>query len=168
MALVTGASRGIGAATAEEFARRGHNVAIAARSEEALEAVARRVRELGGDALVCAGDLADLAFAESTVRQTADRWGRLDVLVNNAAWRELVTMRQITLESWERTLRVCLTTPAFSRDFRRVDSSDGDISGTPLRRSLNVWVPTMSSRITRCVQRSPSTSDALAIGQNCP
>ena len=113
VALVTGASRGIGAATAEELARRGYRVAIVARGAEALEAVAERITVAGGEALVCPGDLADLEFAESTVRRTVERWGRLDLLVNNAMWRELVTMRRITLESWERTLRVCLTAPAF-------------------------------------------------------
>jgi 3-oxoacyl-[acyl-carrier protein] reductase len=64
-------------------------------------------------ALLLAGDLNDLAFAEQAVQTTIDRFGRVDVLVNNAAWRELSTMREITVESWERTLRVCLTAPAF-------------------------------------------------------
>jgi len=113
VALVTGASRGIGAATARELARRGYRVAIVARSGDALGAVGAGIEEAGGEALVLPGDLADLEFAESTVRRTADRWSRLDLLVNNAAWRELVTMRRITLESWERTLRVSLTAPAF-------------------------------------------------------
>ncbi|MFH1267106.1 MAG: SDR family oxidoreductase [Planctomycetota bacterium] len=47
------------------------------------------------------------------MRRTVDRWRRLDVLVNNAAWREVTTMRKINLNSWEKTLRVCLTAPAF-------------------------------------------------------
>ena len=50
----------------------------------------------------------------------------------------------------------------------RFDSSDGDISGTPRRRSLNRVLPHRSSRITRGVQRSVSTSDAIATGQNWP
>jgi 3-oxoacyl-[acyl-carrier protein] reductase len=111
--LLTGAAGGIGQAAAVEFARRGYDLALVDRPESALSAVAQAVRDAGGQALVHAGDLADLGFAESVVRQTVEQFGRLDVLVNNAAWRELVTMRQISLESWERTLRVCLTTPAF-------------------------------------------------------
>jgi 3-oxoacyl-[acyl-carrier protein] reductase len=55
----------------------------------------------------------DLTFSEAAVRETARQFGRLDLLVNNAAWRELVSMRRISLESWEKTLRVCLTAPAF-------------------------------------------------------
>jgi 3-oxoacyl-[acyl-carrier protein] reductase len=113
VAIVTGASRGIGAETAVEFARRGYNVTLAARGAEAMEGVAQRVRDAGGDALVVAGDLADLAYAERVVRDTANKWNRIDALVNNAAWREVLTMRQITLESWEKTLRVCVTAPAF-------------------------------------------------------
>jgi len=113
VAIVTGASRGIGAETAVEFARRGYDVTVTARGVAGLEETAARVREAGGQALVLAGDIADLEFAESVVRRTVEERRRLDVLVNNAAWRELLTLRTITLESWERTIRVCLTVPAF-------------------------------------------------------
>lgn len=113
VALITGASRGIGAATAVTFAQRGYRTALVARSRQELEATAQAVSDAGSEAIVCAGDLADLAFAESAVTQTLQAWGRIDALVNNAAWRELVTMRTITLESWEKTLRICLTAPAF-------------------------------------------------------
>jgi NAD(P)-dependent dehydrogenase (short-subunit alcohol dehydrogenase family) len=111
--FLTGASRGIGAATAVEFARRGYDLTLLARSRGDLEKTAGRVREEGGDALIQCGDLADLAFAESAVHATVDHFGRLDVLVNNAAWRDIVTMRTISLESWEKTLRISLTAPAF-------------------------------------------------------
>jgi NAD(P)-dependent dehydrogenase (short-subunit alcohol dehydrogenase family) len=113
VAIVTGASRGIGAAAAVEFARAGYDVAIAARGEAALEETAAAVRAVGARALVVAGDLADIAFGESVVTRTLEAFGRVDVLVNNAAWRELLTLRTVTTESWERTLRVCLTVPAF-------------------------------------------------------
>ncbi len=113
VAFVTGASRGIGAATALEFARRGYDVALTARGESGLDDTAAAVRGVGGDALVMPGDLADLSFAESTIERAVAQFGRLDVLVNNAAWREILTMRTLTLESWERTLRVNLTVPAF-------------------------------------------------------
>jgi len=113
VAIVTGASRGIGHATAVELARQGHDVTLVARDRAALDNVRATIESLGRQALVIAGDLADLAFAEHIVRHTVDQLGQVDVLVNNAAWRELVTMRHISLESWERTLRICLTTPAF-------------------------------------------------------
>jgi len=113
VAIVTGASRGIGAATAEEFGRRGYRVTLAARTRSDLDQVALRVQAAGGEALVLDGDLGDLEFTESIATRTAEQFGQIDVLVNNAAWREIVTMRNISTESWERTLRVSLTAPAF-------------------------------------------------------
>jgi NAD(P)-dependent dehydrogenase (short-subunit alcohol dehydrogenase family) len=113
VALVTGASAGIGVAVAEEFAARGYAVGIVGRSAERLAEVGRRLEAAGGRVLAMAGDLADLDFAESAVRQVAARFGRLDVLVNNAAARELTTMREVTPAEWDRAIRVCLTAPAF-------------------------------------------------------
>ena len=113
VALVTGASAGIGVAVAEAFVARGYAVGIVGRCAERLDEVRRRLEEAGGRVLAMAGDLADLPFAESVVRQVAARFGRLDALVNNAAARELTTMREITPAEWDRAVRVCLTTPAF-------------------------------------------------------
>lgn len=113
MALVTGASAGIGTAVAEEFAHRGHAVGIVGRDAARLDEVRRRIESAGGRVLALAGDLGDLDFAESVVRKVAAAFGRLDVLVNNAAARELKTMREMTPAEWDRTIRVCLTSPAF-------------------------------------------------------
>ena len=113
VALVTGASQGIGAATAVRFAKAGYRVALVARNREAMEQVAQQIRTDGGEALVAAADLSDLDAAKCALDKTVEHWGRLDVLVNNAAWREVVSMRKISLESWEKTLRVNLTAPAF-------------------------------------------------------
>jgi NAD(P)-dependent dehydrogenase (short-subunit alcohol dehydrogenase family) len=113
VALVTGASAGIGVAIAEEFVARGHAVGIVGRDAARLDDVRRRLEEKGGRVLALPGDLADLAFAEATVRRVAQEFGRLDVLVNNAAARELTTMREVTPAEWDRAIRVCLTAPAF-------------------------------------------------------
>lgn len=113
VAFVTGASRGIGAAMILEFAGRGYDVALVARTQADLDAVAAQAGESGADAIVLTGDIADLDFCENAIQQTIERFGRIDALVNNAAWRELVTMRKITVESWEKTLRISLTAPAF-------------------------------------------------------
>lgn len=113
VALVTGAAQGIGRAVALELGRRGYDLALLDVQADALLRVAEEVRGGGRSALPLPGDLADLAYAQRSVDETADRFGRLDLLVNNAAWRELVTMRSIELDSWDRTLRICLTAPAF-------------------------------------------------------
>jgi 3-oxoacyl-[acyl-carrier protein] reductase len=113
VAVITGASRGIGAATACLFAQSGYRVAIVAKKADALQQVADRITAAGGTALSLTGDLADLDFAKSVIDETTAAFGRIDVLVNNAAARELVSMRRITPESWNRTLQICLTTPAF-------------------------------------------------------
>lgn len=113
VALVTGASAGIGTAVAEEFAHRGYAAGIVGRDAKRLDEVRRRIEAAGGRVLALSGDLGDLGFAESVVRQVAAAFGRLDVLVNNAAARELKTMREMTPAEWDRTIRVCLTSPAF-------------------------------------------------------
>ncbi len=110
VAIITGASRGIGAATAHAFARAGYQLALVATTAEGLQQVAT---ELPTSTLAIAGDLADIAFTETIVPLTMERFGRVDVLVNNAAWRELGSMRHVTLDSWDRTLRICITSPAF-------------------------------------------------------
>lgn len=113
VALVTGASRGIGAATAIAFARRGYDLAITSTKAAPLSEIARQAEPLGARVFTIAGDLADMQFVESLIPAAIGTLGRIDVLVNNAAWRELVTMRHISLDSWERTIRICLTAPAF-------------------------------------------------------
>ena len=113
VALVTGASRGIGAAIARLFAQSRYRVSLVAKSHEALSAVVESITADGSTAVAVPGDLANLDFAKEAVDKTIDAFGRIDVLVNNAATRELVSMRRISLASWENTLRVCLTAPAF-------------------------------------------------------
>lgn len=83
--LVTGASRGIGAATALLAARRGYAVAVNfARQEDAAESVARQIREGGGTAITCQGDVADEQQVLHLFEQVDQRLGRLTALVNNA------------------------------------------------------------------------------------
>lgn len=105
VALITGAAGGLGAVLATELAAAGYDLAltdVATCASPASPVTAE----------VFTGDLADLSFTLSLAQRVVDRFGRIDLLVNNAAWRELVTLREITVESWEKTLRVCLTAPA--------------------------------------------------------
>jgi NAD(P)-dependent dehydrogenase (short-subunit alcohol dehydrogenase family) len=85
VALVAGASKGIGAATAEAFADAGASVVLAARDQAALEAVARRIEARGGQAIAVAADVADADSMRSLVEATLAAYGRLDAAFNNAA-----------------------------------------------------------------------------------
>ena len=83
-AIVTGASRGIGAATAREFAAQGATVILAARTTKQIEAIATEIRDAGGSALALATDVADFASVRTIVDRAVTDFGRLDVLVQNA------------------------------------------------------------------------------------
>lgn len=85
VALVTGASRGIGKAVAATLAERGARVALNARGAEALEAAAQELREAGAEAIALPGHAARADDVEPLVEATLERFGRIDVLVNNAA-----------------------------------------------------------------------------------
>jgi len=104
VALVTGASSGIGEATALALARAGARVAIAARRRDRLDAVARRIADLRSESLVLEADVARPEEAESIVGRTAERWGRLDVLVNNAGLMALSPIERARVEDWRRML----------------------------------------------------------------
>ncbi|QSQ26862.1 glucose 1-dehydrogenase [Pyxidicoccus parkwayensis] len=85
VAIVLGASRGIGAATARVFASEGASVVLAARSEDALHGLAEEIGRSGGTALAVRTDLGEAASVEALVKQTVSRFGRLDCAFNNAA-----------------------------------------------------------------------------------
>ncbi len=113
VAVITGAARGIGRETAFEFARRGYDLGLLDVLQDDLQATSHEATELGAACIAETCDLYSLADSQAGLERIVDHFGRLDVLVNNAAWREIKTMREISVESWERTLRICLTTPAF-------------------------------------------------------
>jgi NAD(P)-dependent dehydrogenase (short-subunit alcohol dehydrogenase family) len=85
IALITGASRGIGAAVAERFAQEGAHVVLAARTVGGLEEVDDRIRAAGGNATLVPVDLRDFIKIDELAAALFDRYGRLDVLVGNAA-----------------------------------------------------------------------------------
>ncbi len=113
VAIITGAARGIGKAIALKFAAGGYALAAVDIDSEGLNDLIIELEALRCDFLCISGDLQDDHFINSIITRTLDRWGLIDVLINNAAWRTLETMRSISLKDWEKTLRICLTAPAF-------------------------------------------------------
>lgn len=103
---VTGASAGIGRATAFAFARAGARLALGARRLDRLEALAEALRTSGADVLVRALDVGVQAEVAAFVRSTVDRFGRLDVLVNNAGYGVRGRVEDVSAEAYERILRV--------------------------------------------------------------
>jgi NADP-dependent 3-hydroxy acid dehydrogenase YdfG len=108
VALVTGASSGIGEATALLLAERGAAVAVAARRTDRLDGLAAKIRDAGGTALVIEADVSDEEQARAAVARTVDELGRLDTLVNNAGVMLLGPAVGAPIEEWQRMVQVNL------------------------------------------------------------
>ena len=106
VAVITGASAGIGRATAREFARRGCSVALLARGWDGLEAASREVEELGGEALIVPTDVADWSHVERAADQIAERFGRIDIWVNNAFAGIFSRFMDMSVEEFRRVIDV--------------------------------------------------------------
>jgi NADP-dependent 3-hydroxy acid dehydrogenase YdfG len=108
VALVTGASSGIGAATATSLAGAGARVVAAARRTGRLTELIERLRHAGGEAIAVEADVADRASAERMVATTVERFGRLDILVNNAGVMKLAPFADSAPEDWRQMIDVNL------------------------------------------------------------
>jgi 3-oxoacyl-[acyl-carrier protein] reductase len=109
VALVTGASQGIGRDTALALAQAGAKVAVAARNEEKLASLVGEIESAGGAALAVRMDVADIEQVKAGFKQVLDKFGRLDILVNNAAiTRDGLSMR-MKPDDWEAVLKTNLT-----------------------------------------------------------
>lgn len=108
VALVTGGDSGIGRAVCVLFAREGANVALVYLPAEQSDAeeTARAIQEEGREALLIPGDVTDVGFCRSAVEQTVERFGKLNILVNNAAYQQSHDrLEEISEEEWELTFR---------------------------------------------------------------
>lgn len=106
VAVVTGASSGIGEATAEALAAEGATVVVAARREERLADLTKRIEEGGGKVLAATCDVTDEAQAHGLIRRAEDEFGRVDILVNNAGVMLLSTVGKGLSEEWRRMFDV--------------------------------------------------------------
>lgn len=108
VALVTGASSGIGAATARELAARGAAVALVARRGDRLEALAEQITADGGIAKAVQADVTDAGQARDATEQAVRAWGRLDILINNAGAASMGPMADAKIAQWEHMVRLNL------------------------------------------------------------
>lgn len=111
IAIVTGASYGLGRGIALALAREGCRVALAARTPDKLNGVSAEIAAAGGEALAVPCDVGDEAQVAALFKRTIDQWGRLDLLVNNAAILDGAPLESFPLELWQRALLVNLTGP---------------------------------------------------------
>jgi 3-oxoacyl-[acyl-carrier protein] reductase len=109
VALVTGASQGIGRATSVALAGAGAKVAVAARTEDKLAALVAEIQAAGGEALAVPMDVADAAQVKTGFQQALAKFGRLDILVNNAAITRDTLALRMKLEDWDAVLKTNLT-----------------------------------------------------------
>ena len=113
VALVTGGTRGIGLAIAEGLIGAGAAVTVAGRKADACASVAEHLTGLGGEAIGVPANLSDEGSGERLVGATVERFGRLDVVVNNAATALAVPLADLTLPAWEKVHNANVRGPVF-------------------------------------------------------
>ena len=134
VALVTGASRGIGAATAEALAAAGAHVVLTARTEAGLVEVEDRIHAAGGKATIAPLDLRDFDTIDRLAAALTTRWGRLDILMINAATLgSLTPVPHIDLKEWDQVVSLNLTA-----GFRLIRAFDPLLRASPAGRLLSL------------------------------
>ncbi len=134
VALVTGASRGIGAAVVVELARLGITPVLAVRNPDAAQAAASAVRACGVEPLVVGCHVEDSSAARAAVAATLDRFGRLDILINNAGVVDpMGPVGAVDVSEWDRAIRINLTGP-----YVMVDAALDALRASPAGTVINV------------------------------
>lgn len=106
VAIVTGASSGIGHAAAQSLAKRGVRVVLGARRRDRLDELASEIQSTGGQALSFVTDVAQRQSCEDLIQYTIEQWGRIDILVNNAGLMPLSFIKNLHVDEWDRMIDV--------------------------------------------------------------
>jgi NADP-dependent 3-hydroxy acid dehydrogenase YdfG len=152
VALVTGASSGIGAAAARTMATAGASVALFGRRQDRLEALAADIEATGGTALAISGDIAIEAEAMGAVEKTVQTLGCIDILINSAGVNEAGGVESLTLDQWRRVLDINLMGTLFACKAavpHMKAQAAGDIiniSSTSGRRAAGLFGPYSTSK----------------------
>jgi NAD(P)-dependent dehydrogenase (short-subunit alcohol dehydrogenase family) len=149
VAIVTGASSGIGYATAKLFAQEGAKVVVAARRQAELNALVEEITQAGGHAVAHAGDVKEEAFAKALVELAVGRFGGLDVAFNNAGTTgETGATPDVSLSEWENTVRTNLTSAFLGAKYQlpaMLDRSGGSLIFTSTFVGYTVGLPGMAA-----------------------
>ncbi|MHB1232458.1 MAG: SDR family oxidoreductase [Burkholderiales bacterium] len=149
VAIITGASSGIGYATARLFAREGAKVVAGARRQAELDALIGEIAQAGGHAMALAGDVKDEAFAQALVELAVSRFGGLDVAFNNAGTiGEMGATPDVSLSGWEDTIRTNLTSAFLGAKYQlpaMLDRGGGSLIFTSTFVGHTVGLPGMAA-----------------------
>ena len=149
VAIVTGASSGIGYATAKLFASEGAKVVLGARRWPELKALVAAITQAGGDAVALAGDVTDEAFARALVELAIDRFGGLDVAFNNAGTiGAMGATPEVALADWEDTIRTNLTSAFLGAKYQlpaMLERNGGSLIFTSTFVGYTVGLPGMAA-----------------------
>ena len=113
VAIVTGGTRGIGLAIAEGFVAAGASVVVASRKADACERVERHLRSMGGEAVGVATHMGEIESSAALVDRTVETFGRLDIVVNNAANALTLPLGHLTVDAWDKVAATNLRGPVF-------------------------------------------------------
>jgi NAD(P)-dependent dehydrogenase (short-subunit alcohol dehydrogenase family) len=153
VSIITGATKGIGLACAEEFAKEGSQVVLTGRTEALGEAAAEKIKQEGGDAVFFRCDVSKKADIDNLVEKTVDHYGRIDVLVNNAGVNHSAKFFDISEEDWDWVMGVDLKgTFLLSQAAARVMVDQG-IPGVIINMSSVMAVLALADQVPYCAAK---------------